>query len=834
MNLCAWRDSPDQYRQGVDRIVSGIEAALRGDAPRYRSWDDRLKPWDFAGFLYEKRKHFCGREWLFDKIDAWRASINERALLITGDPGTGKSAIVAELVHRNPGGQVLAYHCCQADTQETLQPARFVRSLAAMIASKLDAYAVKLAEPAIEEALDAEKCAGDPGSAFEAGILIPLQSLPAPAEGVRYLLIDALDEALALDGGGSSFNIVNLLATRLNRLPPWMRIVATTRKERAVLDRLGGLRAQEIDAQDPRNLEDVRHFIAGRLREPNLCERLAASGLQDRKVAQGLCEKSAGNFLYAVDVLDGIERDVYSLDNLGALPPGLSGLYQGFFERHFPNEASFGPVKTLLQVVLAAREPLTGKQIARATGIDAAEDLPRLLRRLAVYLPESAGKYAVYHKSLADWLSADDRRGELHFVNLKPGHRCRLANACWQGYVKDVQRLSSYCLKYLPEHLCGGEQWDRLERLLTDLTFLESKAQKGLVFDLAGDYTKAVRSFPHDLPVHRILKLLEEALRRDLHFIARHPTTLFQCLWNTCWWYDCREAKDHYEIPEGGPWELPEPKLSTLLAAWKAAKERAKPGFPWLRSLQPPTLHLDTAQKAIFRGHEGLVTGAAISVDGRQIVSGSWDETVRVWDATSGVELRCLRGHGGKVYSVAISADGRRIVSGSEDNTVRVWDATSGVELRCLRGHEDGVSSVAISPDGRQIVSGGTDNTVRVWDAISGVELRCLRGHDKSRLVSGVNGVAISPDGQRIVSGGADSTVRVWDAVSGVELRCLRGHRDYVYSVAISVDGRQIVSGSHDRTARVWDATSGAELRCQRGHLREVTSVAISPMVGRS
>jgi len=108
VDLRSWSDSDDQYRAGLARLVDGIHALLRGEK-RFRSRHHQLQPFDFAGFLHSKRRDFCGRPWLFDRIDAWRkASASERALLIKGDPGVGKSAVVAELVHRNPDGQVLA------------------------------------------------------------------------------------------------------------------------------------------------------------------------------------------------------------------------------------------------------------------------------------------------------------------------------------------------------------------------------------------------------------------------------------------------------------------------------------------------------------------------------------------------------------------------------------------------------------------------------------------------------------------------------------------------------------------------------------------------------
>jgi len=408
VDLCAWRESEKLYRAGYAQLVQAITAAQRGQV-RYRDWVPRLglEPLEFASFLHERRRDFCGREWLFKEMERWRTNRNERALLITGDPGTGKSAIVAELVHRNPGGQVLAYHCCQADTQATLQPGRFVRSLAAMIADKLPAYAERLKEPAIKEMLTESNAERDPGSAFEGAVLGPLHALPAPPKNVRYVLIDALDEALQLDATGAQKTVVDLLATRLERLPAWMRVVATTRKERPVLERLRSLRAKELDAQDPRNLKDIDRYVDMRLTGTELARLLRKSGVSAARIRKTLQNKSAGNFLYVQQALLAAERGDCKLEHLDKLPPGLTGFYQAWFKRCFPSAESYGHARRLLQIVVAALEALTERQIAELAGLDRESEVAPVLGTLSSFLPERSGRYAFYHKSMADWLTSE-------------------------------------------------------------------------------------------------------------------------------------------------------------------------------------------------------------------------------------------------------------------------------------------------------------------------------------------------------------------------------------------------------------------------------------------
>lgn len=229
---------------------------------------------------------------------------------------------------------------------------------------------------------------------------------------------------------------------------------------------------------------------------------LAQSDASSQRVTNVLLEKSQGNFLYVKQALNALEREQYSFAKLDELPRGLSDLYLVYFERNFPDEASFQAVRSLLEVIVAAAEPLTREQLANATGLEPKRELSGVLRRLSAYLrlqtdAEGVKRYTVYHKSLADWLTDSDRAGAPYSIDPREGHQ-QLSAAGLREFEKSPASMSPYAVAHLPAHLIAAEQWDELEAVLTDISFLEAKTTAGLTFDLAGDFKLAAHILSTD------------------------------------------------------------------------------------------------------------------------------------------------------------------------------------------------------------------------------------------------------------------------------------------------------------------------------------------------
>ncbi len=237
---------------------------------------------------------------------------------------------------------------------------------------------------------------------------------------------------------------------------------------------------------------------------------------------------------------------------------------------------------------------------------------------------------------------------------------------------------------------------------------------------------------------------------------------------------------------------------------------------------------LTTGAERMALTPHGVVASANFSKDGKRIVTGSWDNSAKIWNAQSGVAELKLLGHAGYVNSACFSPDGAYVLTASDDRTAKLWDAKSGVCVRTFAGHQDRVAAAVFSSDGKLILTGSGDKTARIWDAQTAA-LRHTFTHQFGARLWAVQSVAFSETGDRVITGCADNTARIWDVKSEQLLLTLAGHTASVVSVALSPDGKRALTGSQDNTAKLWDAQTRKEILTLKAHAQEVTSVAFSP-----
>ncbi len=313
------------------------------------------------------------------------------------------------------------------------------------------------------------------------------------------------------------------------------------------------------------------------------------------------------------------------------------------------------------------------------------------------------------------------------------------------------------------------------------------------------------------------------------------------------------------------------------LRLWDLARIPAAANMP---SPIPPKPAPPVTTRGPFEGHKLPVTSVAWSRDGKRIVTGSRDKTVRLWDAETGKELHVFPGPVDEIRSVAFSRDNKKIVACEKTGYIFLWDADTFAGLGTLSvGRDVALTSVAFSYDSKQVIyseirdgrgsvhgwspAGGTsipsvnapvgitcailtedgaamiygcdDGSLRIRDMMARRDLPPTKPHQHP-----VTCLALSPKGASFLSGSgtaATAAGKPAPAKNALSLstltagfvRSFSGHTDQVMSVVFLPDGKRALSGSKDKTVRLWEVGSGNQLRKFEGHEGPVLGVAVSP-----
>ena len=225
-----------------------------------------------------------------------------------------------------------------------------------------------------------------------------------------------------------------------------------------------------------------------------------------------------------------------------------------------------------------------------------------------------------------------------------------------------------------------------------------------------------------------------------------------------------------------------------------------------------------SAGHAQLRGHGGPIKALAISSDGLNAISGSFDTSVIRWSLSRNAAEQVLRFHDSAVNAVAYLKDGRIVTAGA-DAHIAIW--TPGLQQpdKVLDGHAAPIASLSVSPDGTTLASASWDGTVRLWP-LNGGEPRVLEGNAQS-----VNGVAFSKDGKNVVSAGYDATVRIWSLNDGGET--VRSLPTPLNAIAVALDGEIVVAGANGRVYFL--SPTGEALAEVEISPTPVIAIAISP-----
>lgn len=830
--LC--RDVERVLSDVIRREIQGAEAARQQQ--KTTEVDEEIAAHDQFGRdrlrsrKWPDRSIFVGRSSALERIDQYLAGSDPRPLGLSGEPGSGKSALMAQAAEQ-----------AKQSHRDAVVVSRFIgwtpgSSVVRELLDKLcrqiaRAYGREEATPSDDRELVQE---------------LPKRLALASPQKPLVVFLDGVDQL----GDADHARKLTWLPWEL---PAHVHLVVSTSTEPgdtdAVIERrlpddarfsLDDMPVDEADTLLRHWFDDVDRTLQGRLES----ERDAQGQWRHVLDAYGRCRRP----LYLKLAFEEARR-WRSFDPVGQTPlaPDIPQLVTQLFDRlSAPTHHGATLVAASLGYLMAARHGLTEDEMIQLLSRDRAvldaimkyhrppeEKLPvviwsRLYFDLAPYLTQrradDTSLFAFYHRQL------DAVARDRHLTPVKGLRHRALAEYFGEqllflgdGKAPNIRKLSE--LPYQQTH--AGDMWDELYATLTDFDFLEAKCTHvavttegsgaderrvyGGVYELQEDYRLALEHFPPDFataggqdptPPDRMRDALFDWLRflqSDSPVLRSWPELLRQQAAN-------------------------QPKESVVARHVERHLTSQGIGRPaWLRWINRATQR--SACLMTLPGHESALADVKLTPDDELIVSADKSDSsgsLRSFSLSTGQELQSLRPYRGEPY-VPVLVEKRHLVFRMRNGTIEAWDAEAGGDVIVARDPSDRFTALAATENGDWLITGSAAGWLKVWNHSDGTVLHHARAHEGP-----VASVLVRSTDRCIVSGGDDGALHLWSPVQGRSVR-LEGHAGAVYRVAAADHAEVIASASRDGTIVVWDLRDGRRRHELTRSVRSVSFLAVTP-----
>ncbi|WP_372370825.1 DUF4062 domain-containing protein [Candidatus Uabimicrobium sp. HlEnr_7] len=728
-------------------------------------------------FAREKLQGFVGRDSFSQKIWEFANSKNQQNyLVIHALAGTGKSAIIAQFYkhwkQQNPQITILRYFFSVNSS---------AREFIASIVEQMYFYGL-LEEVPKKDPLE---------------LRFQMRSALENTSQKLIIVIDAIDE---VDEANKD------LSWLPSNLPDNINIILSTRPVSTfdIAKDYINVQTQELP---PLTTHEITTII-----ETYVEKHKVKISPEDIQLLQ---KRADGNPLYLKVALEEIAS---SGSGVGQLATSIDSLFEQIVQR-LSDKYNTSVIFDYLGFIAASEAGLMEIEIQEVlqqyynTGDDL---LLMITKSLDHFIVERGGMLQFFHAEFER--SIKERLGRNRLRN----YHQKLAD-----YFKNKGHKYSRGLKEVCYQLLWAEKYEELLQQLCDIEFLQKKAASGMIDDLVHDFEIAL--YHPLLPMPKstsskymeveigteMLRLLCHSLSLDLRFLRRYPLSLFQCLWNRCYWYDNPKVKNYYSYDETAylPWK--KTQLFVLVEKWRENYHET-----WAKSLSPLEPHLNSKLRRLFIGHSREVLCVAFNQDRERIISVGTDRKICVWNSGTGECLYEISEHEEIIRRTIFSSDGKKFATAGDDGYIFVWDTQTG---ECVQMIESGlgiITALQFTKKNKWLISGGDDARIVIWNVNNGKQVCFLEGHNEAVY-------ALDVMGDYFASASKNGEIKIWQ---NNECICsLQGHERIVNDLKFSFDGKYLASCSKDNSIRVWSVTNKECMQVIENHYDSVNAIDFVP-----